>query len=84
LNRGKLMNKVTVNGKTYIIKGGTYSTVFNGKVYSDGEVYLDGERIYCKKLIALRILKFLLFIMGIYTIFGIYFLITGFILLMKL
>ena len=72
------INKVTVNGKTYIIKGGTYSTVCNGKVYS------DGERIYCKKPIALRILKFLLFIMGIYTIFGIYFLITGFILLMKL
>lgn len=61
-------NKVTVNGKTYIIKGGTYSTVFNGKVYSDGEVYLDGERIYCKKPIALRILKFLLFIMAIYII----------------
>ena len=56
------INRVTVNGKTYIIKDGTYSTVFN----------------------ALRILKFLLFIMGIYTIFGIYFLITGFILLMKL
>ena len=78
------MNKVTVNGKTYIIKGGTYSTVFNGKVYSDGEVYLDGERIHCKKPIALRILKFLLFTMAIYAIFGIYFLITGFILLMKL
>jgi len=43
------INRVIVNGKTYIIKGGTYSTVFNGKVYSDGEVYLDGERIYCKK-----------------------------------
>ncbi|MEJ6468457.1 hypothetical protein [Fusobacterium nucleatum] len=61
-------NRVTVNGKTYIIKGGTYSTVFNGKVYSDGEVYLDGERIYCKKPIALRILKFLLFIMAIYIV----------------
>ena len=47
------INRVTVNGKTYIIKGGTYSTVFNGKVYSDGEVYLDGERIYCKKPIFL-------------------------------
>lgn len=62
------INRVTVNGKTYIIKGGTYSTVFNGKVYSDGEVYLDGERIYCKKPIALRILKFLLFIMAIYIV----------------
>ena len=51
------INRVTVNGKTYIIKGGTYSTVFNGKVYSDGEVYLDGERIYCKKPFFLRVLK---------------------------
>ena len=77
------INRVTVNGKTYIIKGGTYSTVFNGKVYSDGEVYLVGERIYCKKPILLRILKFLLFIASIYVISGIYFLICGFLLLMK-
>ena len=71
------INRVTVNGKTYIIKGGTYSTVFNGKVYS------DGERIYCKKPFFLRVLKFLLFIASIYVISGIYFLICGFLLLMK-
>ena len=77
------INRVIVNGKTYIIKGGTYATVFNGKVYSDGEVYLDGERIYCKKPFFLRVLKFLLFIASIYVISGIYFLICGFLLLMK-
>jgi len=57
--------------------------IFNGKVYSDGEVYLDGERIYCKKPSLLRVLKVLLFIASIYVISGIYFLICGFLLLMK-